>query len=249
MSVYFSNHGRAIPGLKVTNKKLVVRRKSRKFKRKIAVSQLPKQVRPEIRKRDMPYINAAAAGTATANYYVNGNFFDITKGDNIDNRQGNRIFAKFVTLKGQVHFSATQADTICRVVLLIDNEPSTNSLASPPNWVDVFQTTAGTANSQLLAPLNSTYTGRFRIVKSWSWSRSPHIFDIDSSAGVLSAATSAIAPVMFSARVRINRILQFVSGAPNDVAHGCKLYMFAWSNNDANKPQITATARTYYTDA
>lgn len=150
-----------------------------------------------------------------------------SQGDNVSNRIGDSILAKYLNLRFSWIMDTSIPQSICRLIIFQD----TMSLGTIPAASDVLQVT-GSAPA-VLSLLNLTYAlqGRFKI-----------LFDktvcLSSQANV-AFATDEIIP--------INDHIKYTSTSGTDEGRNM-LYALAICNVNANDPTLTMTARLAYYD-
>lgn len=151
----------------------------------------------------------------------------LAQGDNIANRIGDSILAKYLNLRYSWIMDTTLTSTICRLIIFQD----TMSLGTIPSASDVLQVT-GSAPA-VLSLLNVQYAiqGRFKI-----------LFDRTTTLSVYghnAYATDEIIP--------INDHIKFTSTAGTDEGRNM-LYALAITNVNASDPTLTLTTRLAYYD-
>lgn len=103
-------------------------------------------LRPELKRYEEVATNATSS-TATIIHITS-----VVGGPDEDDRIGNRIFAKYVTMNLSATINASATATICRILLVVD----TDNTGTDPTAALILET----ANN-VLSPINSDYTQRF----------------------------------------------------------------------------------------
>jgi len=186
-------------------------------------------VRPEIKKFD-----EGTWQTETIDDYVSpslNNLIQIGQGDTISNRTGNKIFLKYLMVRGWIRGSNTAGvRTPVRLAFILDKQANAGNVA----WTDVYQSLAN-VNTNMAAMPNLGNSSRFKILKDKT-------FDIEYSTG------GGKSLYYFKFKIPVNKIVTYVNAnaavpATNNV---CAL---AWSTLTADTPQLSMVTRAYYTDS
>jgi len=195
----------------------------------VRMSALHRSIRPEIKKFD-----DTTWSSETLDDYVSpslSNLIQIGQGDLISNRQGNKIFLKYIMVRGWLVGSATAGvRTPVRISIVLDKQPNAANAA----WADVYQSHAN-VNLNMNAQPNFGNSSRFKILKDKT-------FNIEYSTGGGSSLQ------MFKFKVPVNKYVTYVNQNAAVPATNNVLAL-GWSTLTANTPQVTMVARAYYTDA
>lgn len=248
---------RPIPrGARFVNKVMrKMRRQSNKRKynlarrRKIPLSKIPKSILPEVKKFDYEgsLLNIQTAGTGPLQTSA---FTNISQGDTVSTRTGQAIFVKYVVINMLITSSEVATWNSTRIAFHLDKQPYGSSYAAGVPWTTLYEDASTNILDTLSMP-NTTSTGRFKLVKSIFFVRSPHLIEVSGGAPGATPVDSIAAnpPVHFHIKIPINKTVRFQDGS-NEVSSGVKLYLTAWSNQDAGScPIMNFYARTYFTDA
>lgn len=80
----------------------------------------------------------------------------IAQGDDVADRNGNSLLAKYLTYNWQVQMNASATATVTRVIVFVDTE---STGGTPPTAAQLLQSPNNT-----ISPINSDYTQRFTIL-------------------------------------------------------------------------------------
>lgn len=223
----------------VLKKRRHYRRKYAAKKSVIPIRRLPRAVRPEVKKFDNAFWNAETIDNAAA-WSFNDKMLNISKGDNVEDRTGNKIFVKYIVGRAVVT-SSTDADkglSQIRLGCIIDREPAA-SAGSTPNFSTIFENQT-TDQLDFCAPINKSTTGRYKLVYD-------KFFTLYDRYTGIPATPIGVQTRYIKFKIPIRKFVQYDSTS-TVVQAGCQVYMFAYSALTANTPQISMVTRTYFTD-
>lgn len=119
------------------------------------VNYLAKLTSPEVKKVDIGFGPTTLSGSSGNTYLLT----NISRGDNPDQRQGDKINCKYHTVKGIITFDPISTQAGCRIVIIRDNQQIADT---SPTVLDVFKEVS------YFSPLNAAHVGRFSILASKS---------------------------------------------------------------------------------
>lgn len=151
----------------------------------------------------------------------------LSQGDNIGNRIGDSILAKYLNLRYSWIMDTVLSSTICRLIIFQD----TMSLGTIPSASDVLAVTGSAPAVLSLLNLQYAVQGRFKVLYDKTVSLNNY--------GGVAYATDEIIP--------INDHIKYTSTAGTDEGRNM-LYALSICNVNANDPTLTMTARLAYYD-
>lgn len=149
------------------------------------------------------------------------------QGDNITNRIGDSILAKYLTLRYSWIMDTALSSTICRLIIFQD----TMSLGTIPAASDVLTTTGSAPAVLSLLNIQNALQGRFKILYDKTVALS--------LGGPVAFATDEVIP--------INDHIKYTSTTGTDEGRNM-LYALAICNVNASDPTLTMNARLAYYD-
>ncbi len=154
------------------------------------------------------------------------NLTAIAQGDDIDNRQGNKIRAKYISIRGLTQRHASATNSFLRMMVIRDNNGSTTQ----PAIADLFSTVAVFAqNENKLGDPQSN--SRFSIL----WDKYV-IFD---------STSRLLAPVNWTSS--LDHHIFYTGTAATNEGKG-NIYLFIASNEATNDPVVNVNAMVKYLD-
>ncbi len=207
-------------------------RKNRKRRNKSMKSQVyrnKKQLKDIARGIEHKFFDSARTAdgmdTTGATFLVNG----VRLGDSVSNREGNKLLAKRLTLRGQLlNINGTPADTVVRVVVF---------RARSQNNADqtiALLTQNGPTNVDTM--MRQEHYKRYQILADKTFA--------------MDTAAHSIIPFYFTHKCNSVCTYSADTGASTDLEDGA-YYVGYWGSSaaGANAPTIIFTSRFYYTDA
>jgi len=140
-------------------RRFVKRRYAKKNNRLVRkVNYLTKLTRPEVKKVDIGFGPSTLSGSSGNVHLITS----IGRGDNPDQRQGDKVNCKYHSIKGQIWLNpsisgSTYTKQACRIVVVQDLQQIGDS---SPTCLDIFK------EISTFSPLNSAHVGRFKILAS-----------------------------------------------------------------------------------
>ncbi len=154
------------------------------------------------------------------------NLTAIAQGDDIANRQGNKIRAKYISVKGNVKINASATSTHLRMMIVRDNNGSTTQPAITDLYAD-----ANTFRANLNKLGDPQSNSRFSIL----WDKFV----------MLDAVNLEQVPVSWTSS--LDHHIFYSGTASTDEGKG-NLYLFISSSEATNDPSVTANAMVKFID-
>ncbi len=154
------------------------------------------------------------------------NLTAIAQGDDIDERDGNKIRVKYIKFSGSVTLNASASDSRVRIVVIRDNNGSTTQ----PAITDLYTTASGYANNQMKVstPQNNS---RFTVLYD-------RLLIMDAGHGLTQ---------QFKWSSSLDHHVFYTGTAATDEGKG-NLYLFLASNEATNDPVMAATCNVMFID-
>lgn len=165
--------------------------------------------------------------TASANFDFNGAMYNITSiagGSGENQRNGNSIFVRYITLRGIIAANTSVAYNTCRMIVFIDKDSS----GAVPTAADLLATT-GTGYAPI-APLNDDNRKRYKVLTSKTMSLSPSDYNLP-----------------FKSYIPIRHHVRYNSPTFNDYDKG-QIYVLFISDQNTAVPLFTLYSRVAYHD-
>lgn len=210
----------------------------------ITFSQLPRAVRPELKKFD----DSSWAAETIDNYAapsVVTTLFNISAGSNPNNRIGNTIYCKRIMGRMIFHQSQSNDRSCINLAVVLDRQPDAFTLGAPSNatlWAQIFKDQSDNVKN-LVTLTNVDNNRRFKILKRSTIILNAYLFNDAAGTG-----NACPAGKYMKFNVPINKKITYVGTGGNGVSAGCQVYVLAWSDQTSNTTQVTMTTRTYFSD-
>jgi len=201
---------------------------------------IPRSLQPELKRHNFPAFASQQTLNHAASAFTYAFCSQIGQGVTGGTRVGDQIFAKRLTVRGNISQNATAVFERAVVCFILDSQPA----AGVPGFTDVFQGGLPLDTDYFNPILNDDKRRRFKILKMLRW---PLMWQAAVQAvggGSILASPQSHA---WECSMPINRKISYneSAGAPY---MGGEIYMFAWSDSTSNLPFLDASGFLSYTD-
>jgi len=154
------------------------------------------------------------------------NFTAIPQGDDLDERDGNKVRAKYIKISGVITLNASATNSRVRIALIRDNNGSTTQ----PAITDLYSLASGFANNTVKTstPQNNS---RFTVLYD-------RLFIMDAGHGLTQSFTWSSS---------LDHHIFFTGAVATDEGKG-HIYCFQASNEATNDPVVAATVNVMFLD-
>lgn len=217
-------------------------RLKRKTTKRIPLRRMPRAVIPEIKKIDF-YLTATQFGVGSTDAVIRSPC-QIAAGDNIANRTGNKVFMKYLLIRGDCTIDADDPLSLCRLEVMLDKQPN----AGTATWANMYEAT-GNAVLDVHAQRAFATATRFKTLKSKT-------FKLGLGTTADGAITSAAAmngnspgQFHFKWKIPVNKYMTYVDGSAA-VPTTNNIVIVVWGQQAvATGPLVNYTVRGYFSDA
>lgn len=209
--------------------------------RVVPIAAIPRSLRPELKRANFPaffsqtHIASPSVGVSTKAFLAG-----IAQGVGGSQRVGDQIFAKRLTIRGNISQNQTAVFERAVVCIVLDAQPA----AGVPGFNDVFASGLPLDTDYFNPILNDDKRRRFKILRLLRW---PLMWQaaVQAVGGGSILASPQSHP--FEISVKINKKVSYnEASAPPYM--GCEVIMFAWSDSTSNLPFLDASAFLSFTD-
>lgn len=201
---------------------------------------VPRSLQPEVKRKNYPAFASQQTLNHAAGAFTYAFLAQIAQGVTGGTRVGDQLFAKRLTLRGNISQNATAVFERAVVCIVLDSQPA----AGVPSFTDVFQGGLPLDTDYFNPILNDDKRRRFKILRLLRW---PLMWQAAVQATGGASILASPQSHAWECRVNINRKVAYNenAGAPYQ---GCEVLMFAWSDSTSNLPFLDCSGYLEYTD-
>lgn len=216
-----------------------------KRRKPTAVVSVPRAVvrslKPELKRHNYPAFASQQTLNHAAGAFTYAFCAQIAQGVTGSTRVGDQIFAKRLTVRGNISQNATAVFERAVVCFVQDSQPA----AGTPGFTDVFAGGLPLDTDYFNPILNDDKRRRFKILKLMRW---PLMWQAAVQAPGGASVLASPQSHAWECSIPINRKISY-NEAVSAPYMGCEIIMFAWSDSTSNLPFLDASGFMSFTDS